>query len=129
MSYLLCQPFFGGGTAINTLATNPVGDGRDDGRDDGRWREPGAGSATKYMGPMARRRYHGFLSQREIDRNAPLFGVDTVLWPMAATQAVKCYQRIVKAADGFMARWHRVGLEKIWGRHANEDPKRGAKQG
>ena len=53
-----------------------------------------------------------------------LFGVETVLWPPAAKKAGKWSWGIVKAANGFMARWHRAEMEKSWLRHANEDAKK-----
>ena len=43
-----------------------------------------------------------------------LFGVEMVLWSTAAKQAGKWYRGIAKAADGFMARWHRAEAEKCY---------------
>lgn len=44
--------------------------------------------------------------------------------PKAAKKAGKCYRGVVKAADDFMARWHRAAVEKSRLRHANEDAKK-----
>ena len=49
-----------------------------------------------------------------------LLGVETVLWPTAANKGGTWYRGIVKAANGFMARWHRAEVEKSWLRHVNE---------
>ena len=54
-----------------------------------------------------------------------LFGVETGL---AAKQAGKRYRGIVKAADGFTARWHRAEEERRWRWHANEDVKKKGKK-
>ena len=54
------------------------------------------------------------------DTSPLLFGVQSVRWPTAAKQAGKWYRGMVKAADSFMARWHRAKMEKSWLRHANE---------
>ena len=53
-----------------------------------------------------------------------MVGVETELWPTAAKKAGKWYRGIVKAADGFTARWHRTEVQKSCLRHADEDVKK-----
>ena len=52
-----------------------------------------------------------------------LFGIETVLWPTVAKKGGKWYRGVVKAAECFMARWHRDEAESSWLRHAAEDDK------
>ena len=56
-----------------------------------------------------------------------LFGVETVQWPTASKRAGKLFRGVVKAEDGFRARWHRAEVEKSWLRHANEVTEKGEK--
>ena len=51
-----------------------------------------------------------------------------VLWPTVAKQAGRWYRGVVKAADGLMARWHTVEVDKSWLPHAHEDAKKGEKE-
>ena len=53
-----------------------------------------------------------------------MFGVETVLWPTAASKGGKWYRGVVEAAECFMVRWHREEeSESSWLRHAAEDLK------
>ena len=47
-----------------------------------------------------------------------------MLWTTAAKQTGKWYRGVVKAVDGFKARWHRAEAEKSWLRHAKQDAKK-----
>ena len=47
-----------------------------------------------------------------------------MLWPTTAEQSGKRYGGIAKAADGFVAKWHRAEVGKSWLRHANPNSRR-----
>ena len=47
-----------------------------------------------------------------------------MLWPTTAKKAGKWYRGIVKAVNGFKARWHSADVENSWLRHANDDGKK-----
>ena len=78
------------------------------------------------MGLMPGRRHRGVWGLRGIDGNLPFVvrGGDSAMAHTAAGQAGKWYRGIVKAENGFMARWHRAEVEKSLLRHENV----GAKQ-
>ena len=52
------------------------------------------------------------------DSSPLLFGVETVLWPRAAKKSGKWYRGVVDAADRFMTRCHKGGVEKSELRYA-----------
>lgn len=48
-----------------------------------------------------------------------VFGVETAVWTVAATKVGKWYRGVLKAAEQFMVRWHKVEAELSRQRHAS----------
>ena len=61
------------------------------------------------------------------ESSPPLVGVETVLWPRAATKSEKCYREVAEATGCFIARWHRNDAQRSRLCHAAEDAKNGDK--
>lgn len=56
-----------------------------------------------------------------------LFGAEPVLWGREAKKSEKWRPGVFKAANCFMARWHRDEAEVSWLRNAAEDAQSGDK--
>ena len=65
-----------------------------------------------------------FRATEGLTKSIPLmFGVETVLWPTAASKGGKWYRGVVEAKECFMTWWYRDEVKSSCLRHAGEDAK------